>query len=636
MAKLGVRSFLFLVLGGSAVLPAGLLGLNQARRWERNEVEVADRQSLAAAHAAADHVSRTMLGFARASESFSKQVAAVPKLELEGLRVALEAHVSPHPEFLGAYVANESATSLLYHGQDHKFVPGGTNYRDRDYYRELVATRHTAISRVQLGRFTKTASVHIAAPVLDERANFLGFTCTSLDLGQITEQAKTTVKGMADGRVVLLDAEGRIIADSSGNPGAEPRDVSRVELFRKLASGRAETRMGVDDAGRRVRAAAVGLLTPVPGWRAIAMTPQSTIDAQGRMVRNQTALLALLLILAALGLAAWLAAWFARPLRSLAATADTVTRGKFTDSLPAMAPNAPREVAQLTEAVRSMIFKLRENARGLEGLVEARTRELSRTNRELESALSTIREKERSIHEDIEKARLFQERMLPPLPAALGLEIAVHYAPLAQVSGDIYDLVELRAGQLRLFVADATGHGVQASMRTIYLKSAYDRVKLERADPSTVLARLNEQLVNEFPDGELHSEASCVDLERVPTGLQVSYSSAGSTPLFVLSENAPAREQYVGGPLLGVEHMAWPKSEHFHVATGELLLICSDGLLEQWNAERARFDTELAKFRLTRDESAADTLARLLSAFQRFRGSEPLADDLTLIAVRVS
>ncbi|HWA77146.1 MAG TPA: SpoIIE family protein phosphatase [Polyangiaceae bacterium] len=636
MAKLGVRSFLFLVLGGSAVLPAGLLGLNQARRWERNEVEVTDRQALAAARAAADHVSRTMLGFARASESLARQIAAAPNLELDGVRVALDAHVLPHPEFLGAYVANASGTSLLYYGQDRKFAPGGVSYRDRDYYRELVATHSTAISRVQLGRLTKTTSVHIAAPVLDPSDRLLGFTCTSLDLGQITEQAKTTVKGMADGRVVLLDAEGHIIADSSGGPGAEPRDVSRVGLFRKLASGRAETRVGTDDTGRWVRAAAVGLLTPVPGWRAIAMTPQSTVDAQGRAVRNQTALLACLLILGALGLAGWLASWFARPLRSLAATADTVTRGNFPDSLPAMAPNAPREVAQLTEAVRSMIFKLRENARGLEDLVETRTRELSRTNQELESALSIIREKERSIHEDIEKARWFQERILPALPATPGLDIAVHYAPLAQVSGDIYDVVELRPGHLRVLVADATGHGVQASMRTIYLKSAYDRVKLERADPSTVLARLNEHLVNEFPDGELHSEASCVDLERVPAGLQVSYASAGSTPLFVLSEGAPAREQYLGGPLLGVEHLPWPKPEHFHVAAGETLLICSDGLLEQWNAQRERFDAELVHFRLARNESAQETLARLIAAFQQFRGNEPLADDLTLIAVRVS
>lgn len=634
MAKLGVRSFLFLVVGGSAVLPAGLLGLNQARRWERNEVEVTDRQALAAAHAAADQVSRTMLGFARASESFATQLAALPNFELAGLRVAMTAHVRPHPEFLGAYVANEKGTSLLYYGKDGKFADGGLQYADRDYYRELMSTRRTAISRVQLGRFTKTASVLIAAPVLDPGERVLGFSCTSLDLSTITEQAKTTVKGMADGRLLLIDSEGRIIADSSGRSDSPLRDVSRTELFRKLGPGKAETRVGADENGRRVRAAAVSLTAPVPDWRVIAMTPQTTIDAQGRAVRNQTGLLAVLLILASLGLAAWLAAWFARPLRSLAATADTLTRGKYDDSLPPMAPSAPREVAQLTEAVRSMIFKLQENARGLEGLVEARTRELSRTNRELEGALSTIRENERLIREDIEKARLFQERMLPSVPTVPGMEIAVRYAPLAQVSGDIYDVVELRPGRLRLFVADATGHGVQASMRTIYLKSAYDRVKLERADPADVLARLNEQLVSEFPDGELHSEGSCVDLERVATGFQVSYASAGSTPLFVLSADAPARQQDVGGPLLGVEGMTWPAAEHFHVAAGELLLVCSDGFLEQWNLQRERFDTKLTEFRLVRGESAHETLTRLLNAFTEFRGNEPLADDLTLIGVR--
>ena len=108
--------------------------------------------------------SRTMLGFAHASESLSAQIANVPNLELDGLRNALKAHVGPHSEFLGAYVANAEGTSLLYYGQDKRFMPGGVNYRDRDYYRELLATHRTAISRVQLGRLTKATSVHIAAP----------------------------------------------------------------------------------------------------------------------------------------------------------------------------------------------------------------------------------------------------------------------------------------------------------------------------------------------------------------------------------------------------------------------------------------------------------------------------------------
>ncbi|HYQ17802.1 MAG TPA: SpoIIE family protein phosphatase, partial [Polyangiaceae bacterium] len=447
--------------------------------------------------------------------------------------------------------------------------------------------------------------------------------------------AEQSVKGMADGRVVLTDAEGRIIADSSGASGAEPRDVSKLPMFAKLERpGQAVQRSGLDEAGRLVRAMSVGLRAPVSGWHVVAMTPQSTVDAQGRQLRNRTALFALLLIFPALGLAAWLAGWLSRPIRALAKTANALTASELDAPLPDVSPSAPREMQQLTQAIRSMIQKLQGHSQQLEGLVAQRTAELLSTNHELAGALETIRENERRIREDIAKARLFQERMLSLLPKRPGLDIAARYAPLEDVSGDIYDVTELLDGRLRVFIVDATGHGVQASMRTIFLKSAYDRLKVDSTDPADVLSRLNELLVAEFPEGELHSEACCLDLQLGGAGVEVQFASAGNTPLFVFSPGAAAREHYTGGPLLGVESVAWPPPEHFQLAPGELLLVSSDGLYEQWNDKRQRFDVAIAGLDIVADGADA-SLERLLTSLDAFRGQQPIGDDLTMIGIWV-
>lgn len=636
MAKLGVRSLLFLALGASAVLPVGLFGISQAQRWEDAELEAIDRQALAAARSAADQVSLSVLGFAHASESAAAQVAAVPGFTPAGLHVALAAHVQHHPEFLGAYAADASGSSVAAVSHRGEPVEAGLNYADREYFSEMQATRRTAISRVQLGRVTHVVSVTISSPFFDREGAFAGFTCTSLNLGGIAERAKKSVLGMADGRVVLIDGEGRVIADSSGKSGAEPRDVSRVALLAPVERAEeSELRSGVDEAGRPVRAMVVGLSEPVAGWHVVAMTPKSTVDAHARELRNQTAVFVLVLVFVALGLAAWVAAWLARPVRALARTADALTAGELETPLPVVAPNAPREMERLTIAISSMIRKLREHSLQLEDLVAVRTGELVKTNAELQGALEIIRENERRIRDDIAKARLFQERMLSVLPERPGLDIAAHYAPLEEVSGDIYDVCELEDGRLRVLVIDATGHGVQASMRTIFLKSTYDRLKWQSRDASTALAELNEQLVSEFPDGELHSEACCLDLRENSAGYEVSFANAGNSPLFVLSAGAPPREQYTGGPLLGVESVDWPPPERFQLSPGELLLVSTDGLFEQWNENRQRFDAELADLRSV-TEGAQATLARVIEKFDAFRGEQPLADDLTVIALAVS
>ena len=173
-------------------------------------------------------------------------------------------------------------------------------------------------------------------------------------------------------------------------------------------------------------------------------------------------------------------------------------------------------------------------------------------------------------------------------------------------------------------------------MRTIFLKTAYDRLKLRGGDPTSVLSQLNEQLIAEFPEGELHSEACCLDLTQVSSGLEVSYTNAGNTPLFVFSTHEPMREHYTAGPLLGVADLDWPKPERFQVAEGELLLLCSDGLLEQMNGKRERFETPLADFRLEAGEGAQAALGRILASFNDFRGAHPVGDDITVIALRVS
>ncbi|HEY5960069.1 MAG TPA: PP2C family protein-serine/threonine phosphatase [Polyangiaceae bacterium] len=136
---------------------------------------------------------------------------------------------------------------------------------------------------------------------------------------------------------------------------------------------------------------------------------------------------------------------------------------------------------------------------------------------------------------DIEKARHFQESMLPRFTARLGVDLTFHFAPLARVGGGIYDVSEISKRHIRCFMGDVTGHGIQASMRTILLKSAYDRIKTHHSDPSATLNILNRYLVREFPDGDLYCTACCVDIHLNPEGAELVYANAGSAPLFVFS-----------------------------------------------------------------------------------------------------
>jgi len=634
-SRLGVRTFLFVVLGASAAVPVALLGAYQAERFAAREVEMTDRRARAAAWSAAEQLMLAMDSHLHAAESFSAQLAARHSLAEDVLRPVMLAHLSTQPAFLGVYVADASGRSLL-HINDGVFVPGGVDYSDREYFRRSVARREPVVSGVVVGRVTHLLTVQLVAPILDSDQRLVGITCSSLNLSTITEQAVKNVRGMVDGRLVFLDGLGRRIVDSDAPPKLEPQDVSKYPLFAAVRSSEGELRSGEDERGRLVRAVAVGLSGPVAGWRVFAITPQAAIAGQARRVRLEAVAVALASLLAALSLAAWLAGWLARPVRRLAAASEGVMRGEY-ENVPELPANTPLEMVQLSASMASMIATLRNHARELESEVAARTQELQDANVGLTGALGVIRKNEQSMRDDIENARLFQAKMLPSLPELGACDVAVHYAALERVSGDIYDMAPLPAPRpgLRVFLADATGHGVQASMRTIVLKSAYERLQSREPDPQRLLEALNTQIVDAFPEGELHATACYVELSFTAAGADVSYLNAGSAPLYVFRRGERARELYASGPQLGVDHVSFPEPERFRLERGELLLIASDGLTEQLNGERRRFDSELGVLGLAGEPSAAAAIERVLAAFDAFRGTVNQADDLTVLALRV-
>lgn len=629
--RLGVRALLFLVLSTASALPVALLGLDQASAFAKKQIELTDRQAEAAAHASADELSLSMSDAVHAAESFADQVVARGSFAPEVLRSSMTAHTSHHPDQLGAYVADATGRSLMNMTLSGEILAGGINYSDRDYFKEILRTKHAAISRAQVGRSTHVLSISVAAPIHDDAGRFLGITCISIDLRGVAARAKRAIGGLNEGRLAIVDGEGRILADSD-SARLEAHDVSKLALFRGAQVGVAQLRVGLDDRGREVRSVAVGLGAPIAGWRVVAMSPQSVVDVQTRRVRYQVVAVAIALILMTLILAAWLAVWLARPLQGVAATALAVSRGEF-PAPPTLPRSAPREMVQVVDAIGEMITQLRAYTSELESKVAARTHDLSLANDELSAALTIIRGNEQSMRQDIEQGRLFQEKMLPPALSRRDLDIATHYLPLERVSGDIFDVCELAPDHVRLFLADVTGHGVQASMRTIWLKTTYDRLKAGAATPADLLSALNSALLSEFPGGDLICAASCIDVRQrgAGAGLEVQYSNAANEPLYVLSLDREAREVHAPGPLLGAREIAWPPALRFDLQQGELLLIASDGIGEQMNLGHQRFEDELPRFHACAD--AAATLSAVLAEFAAFRGETPIADDITLIAV---
>ena len=299
-------------------------------------------------------------------------------------------------------------------------------------------------------------------------------------------------------------------------------------------------------------------------------------------------------------------------------------------------------IALVFSGVRLRVAQLRARARVLESRVKERTAELAHANR-------ALTEKDARIHEDLEQARAFQQRILPALPSAAGLGFGAAYAPAEIVGGDIYDVCVMTAAddgsrRVRVFLADATGHGVQASLRTMVLKTEYDRIKHDEETPESLLVELNRRIFSVYPGLEMRCSACCFDVVVEAAiggggGARVRYANAAHVPLLKISGDGPSavvEEIYRRGAFIAMVEELEVDAMEVSLAPGDRLIAYTDGLCEQPNARGEEFGLErITRALQRRDVPLGRAIDEVVSEVKAFAGEGGLADDVTVIGVEI-
>jgi sigma-B regulation protein RsbU (phosphoserine phosphatase) len=201
---------------------------------------------------------------------------------------------------------------------------------------------------------------------------------------------------------------------------------------------------------------------------------------------------------------------------------------------------------------------------------------------EMRSINQRLKRAYQQIDLELEAARRLQMSFLPQtLPEVGGVRFAVHYRPCGRVGGDFYDVFRLDEDHVGFYIADAMGHGVPASLLTIFLKRGVRGKSIHGCDyrlvpPREVLARLNRELIGQqLPEMPfitmLYALLNCRDGT-------LRFARAGHPyPLYVPREGEPALWMGHAGGLLGVFVTEYRDQEQ-QLRPGDKLLLYTDGL----------------------------------------------------------
>ncbi|HLJ93778.1 MAG TPA: SpoIIE family protein phosphatase [Gemmataceae bacterium] len=187
----------------------------------------------------------------------------------------------------------------------------------------------------------------------------------------------------------------------------------------------------------------------------------------------------------------------------------------------------------------------------------------------------------RQLDQDLDLSRRIQHSMLPrTLPDVPPARFAVEYRPCGRVGGDFYDVFRLDEDHVGFYVADVVGHGLPASLLTIFLKKAIRFKEISQREyrllaPHEVLQYLNRDLIDQaVADNPFITMVYALFNRR--TGC-LSFARAGHPhPIHVPHRGEP-KLWHVHGPLLGVFDAPFT-TETFRLRPGDKLLLHTDGL----------------------------------------------------------
>jgi serine phosphatase RsbU (regulator of sigma subunit) len=235
--------------------------------------------------------------------------------------------------------------------------------------------------------------------------------------------------------------------------------------------------------------------------------------------------------------------------------------------------------------------------------------------------------------DELELARDLQASLIPKaLPAPKGWELAAYNRIANTVGGDIYDFVPLGGERLAVLFGDASGHGMTAGLVMAVAHAAF-RTQLDvDAKPEAMFATLNRILVR---TGGPRAFFSCVYLLIENDGT-FSGSVAGHPPVLHVSPSGEVVARIGRGAYpLGIrDPLVW-QVERSSLATGERLLLYSDGVSEARGVRREEFG-EARIEALARHEAGrppGGLVGSLVAAERAWRGEEPADDDVSIAVI---
>jgi serine phosphatase RsbU (regulator of sigma subunit) len=243
-------------------------------------------------------------------------------------------------------------------------------------------------------------------------------------------------------------------------------------------------------------------------------------------------------------------------------------------------------------------------------------------------------EKER-LEKEMALARGIQHSLLPETtPVLPGFDIAVRNEPCFEVGGDYYDFLSLGPNTLLVVIADVEGKGISSAMVMSNLQATLRALVLHLHSLNDIAESVNKMILKDTR-GEKYMTMfmGLIDMRRKA----IHYINCGHVPPVIVRPGSDPIQLTEGGMVIGLfENVEFDRG-HVKFQTGDILLLCTDGITESMDVQNEEFGLErmIASVGPVTGGKAKEIVIKVCDDVTVFSKGGTHMDDKVMLAIKV-
>lgn len=248
----------------------------------------------------------------------------------------------------------------------------------------------------------------------------------------------------------------------------------------------------------------------------------------------------------------------------------------------------------------------------------------------------SLSEEKRFMLQELELAKRVQDALFPGNIKIPNLTFTFYRKSPNVIGGDFFDFVQLREGNVGVFLTDVAGHGISSAMVASIMKVLVSTIPYRfKTAPARLMDYLDDRLANDL--NKYHASAIYLFFDFIEKKLTIG--NAGHPYLILAKKGEDFQELETQGAILGFNIKVPPISEKIlPITKGDRFFIYTDGLIESMDHTGNCLGTEGLLALLNRhrnSENVKELENNLLYELKTKFGLDTFSDDTMFLILEV-